>query len=48
VKEDDYIYGFTENYIKVRVPANNSYENEILPVKITKAESYNYTEGEVL
>lgn len=48
VKEDDYIYGFTENYIKVRVPANNSYENEILPVKILKAESYNYTEGEVL
>lgn len=48
VKEDDHIYGFTENYIKVRVPANNSYENEILPVRITKAESYNYTEGEVL
>ncbi len=48
VKEDDYIYGFTENYIKVRVPANNKYENEILPVIITKAESYNYAEGEVL
>jgi threonylcarbamoyladenosine tRNA methylthiotransferase MtaB len=48
VKEDDYIYGFTENYIKVRVPANNLYENEILPVKLIKAESYSYAEGEVM
>lgn len=48
VKEDDYIYGFTENYVKIRVPAKNSYENEIMPVRIVKAESYNYTEGEVI
>lgn len=47
-KEDDYIYGFTENYIKVRVPAESRLENEILPVKITKADSYNYAEGEMV
>jgi threonylcarbamoyladenosine tRNA methylthiotransferase MtaB len=48
VKEDDYIYGFTENYIKVRVPAKNSYENEILDVKIFKCDSYNYAEAKII
>lgn len=48
VKEDDFIYGFTENYIKTRVPAKNSYENEIMNVKLTTADSYNHAEGEVL
>jgi threonylcarbamoyladenosine tRNA methylthiotransferase MtaB len=48
IKEDDYIYGFTENYIKVRVPANGRYENTIQNVKINKAESYNFAEGIIL
>ena len=48
VKDDGYIYGFTENYIKVRVPANAEYENKILPVVIEKADSYNFCEAEVL
>lgn len=48
VKADDFIYGFTQNYIKVRVPANSKYENQVLPVKITGADSYNFAEGEVL
>lgn len=48
IKEDDYIYGFTDNYIKVRVPAKKEYENNILSVKIKNADSISYTEGEVL
>ncbi len=47
-KADGYLYGLTENYVKVRVPANNDFENKILSVKITEADSYNFTEGEVI
>lgn len=48
IKEDDYIYGFTDNYIKVRVPAKPEFENNILSAKIINADSFNFTEGEVL
>jgi threonylcarbamoyladenosine tRNA methylthiotransferase MtaB len=48
IKEDDYIYGFTDNYIKVRVPAKKEYENNVLSVKIKNADSISYTEGEVI
>ena len=47
IKEDDYIYGFTDNYIKVRVSAKKEYENNVLSVKIKNADSISYTEGEV-
>ncbi len=46
IKDDDHIYGFTENYIKVRVPARPELENTIVPFTITRTESYNYAEGE--
>lgn len=48
IKEDDYIYGFTDNYIKVRVTAKPEFENNILSAKIINADSFNFTEGEVL
>jgi threonylcarbamoyladenosine tRNA methylthiotransferase MtaB len=48
VKADGYIYGFTENYIKVRIPANAKYENEILPAVIIKADSYSFCEARIL
>lgn len=48
VKEDGYIYGFTENYIKTRIPANNRYENHITEATITAADSFNFTECEVI
>jgi len=48
IKEDGYIYGFTENYIKVRIPAALELENKILTTKITGASCPAYTEGEVL
>jgi threonylcarbamoyladenosine tRNA methylthiotransferase MtaB len=48
IKDDGYIYGFTENYIKIRSRANKELENKILPLKITGAEHGTYAEGEVL
>jgi threonylcarbamoyladenosine tRNA methylthiotransferase MtaB len=45
-KEDDFIYGFTENYIKVRVNSKSSLENNIVPVKLFETGSFLYTEGE--
>jgi threonylcarbamoyladenosine tRNA methylthiotransferase MtaB len=47
-KEDDYIYGFTENYIKVRINSKSSLENNIVPVKLYETGSYLYTEGELI
>jgi len=47
-KEDDFVYGFTENYIKVRVNNKSSLENNIVPVKLHETGSYLYTEGELL
>ncbi len=44
-KEDDYLYGFTENYIKVRTNSNSKLENKISEFKITGVNSYNYAEG---
>jgi threonylcarbamoyladenosine tRNA methylthiotransferase MtaB len=48
VKDDNYIYGFTENYIKVRTSAENglNLENRIVPFTITKSDSHFYAEGE--
>ena len=48
VKDDGYIYGFSKNYIKTRVPADAAYENKILSVKIIKVESCSFAEGEIL
>lgn len=45
IREDDYIYGFTENYIKVRVPAKQELENRIVPCRITETDSYSFAEG---
>lgn len=47
-KEDDYLYGFTENYIKVRVKSKSSLENIIVPVKLNQTGSHLYTEGELI
>lgn len=37
-RNDGYIYGFTENYIKVRTQASRLYENKILSLRITETE----------
>ncbi|MCC6866878.1 MAG: tRNA (N(6)-L-threonylcarbamoyladenosine(37)-C(2))-methylthiotransferase MtaB [Ignavibacteria bacterium] len=47
VKEDGYIYGFTDNYIKVRTKYKEGIENNILPFKITESENYLYAEGDI-
>ena len=46
-KEDDYIYGFTENYIKVRTRSNTMLENNITGFKITDVNTYSFAEGEL-
>ncbi len=39
VKEDGYIYGFTDNYIKVRMSGDRELENTILPVRLSRMNS---------
>lgn len=45
IKEDDYIYGFTENYIKVRTKAQTELENTVQEFKITEVNAPNFAEG---
>jgi threonylcarbamoyladenosine tRNA methylthiotransferase MtaB len=45
VKEDDHIYGFTDNYIKVRTASDIKLENSIAEFTITEVNSYNFAEG---
>ncbi len=45
IKEDDFIYGFTENYIKVRAKAKRELENTIHDFKITEVNTPNFAEG---
>ncbi|MBE2218915.1 MAG: tRNA (N(6)-L-threonylcarbamoyladenosine(37)-C(2))-methylthiotransferase MtaB [Ignavibacteria bacterium] len=47
IREDNNIYGFTENYIKVRTTANASLENNIFPFEITVADSWKFAEGRI-
>jgi threonylcarbamoyladenosine tRNA methylthiotransferase MtaB len=47
VKEDDYIYGFTDNYIKVRTASKIELENTIAAFTIEEVNSYNYAEGKI-
>jgi threonylcarbamoyladenosine tRNA methylthiotransferase MtaB len=46
-KEDDFIYGFTENYIKVRTRSSESLENNISRVEILNADSYSFSECKI-
>ncbi|MEO8513494.1 MAG: tRNA (N(6)-L-threonylcarbamoyladenosine(37)-C(2))-methylthiotransferase MtaB [Ignavibacteria bacterium] len=47
MKEDDSMYGFTENYIKVRTTANSKLENTISQFEITEVNSFNFAEGKI-
>ena len=47
-KPDEYIYGFTDNYIKVRTKHSEPLENNIKDFEITSAESFMFAEGKVL
>jgi threonylcarbamoyladenosine tRNA methylthiotransferase MtaB len=47
-KGDDYIYGFTDNYIKVRAKHSEALENTIRKFEITAADNYLYAEGNLL
>lgn len=47
IREDDFIYGFTENYVKVRTVAESQIENQIKQFEITTAENWNFGEGRI-
>lgn len=47
-KEDEHIYGFTDNYIKVRTKHLTALENRIRDFEITGSENYLYAEGKIL
>lgn len=45
---DGSIFGFTDNYIKVKVAGYKDLENQILQVKLAKPDTVNYTEADIL
>ena len=47
-KEDNSIYGFTENYIKVKIPYKEGLENKIKKIKITSITNDSEAEGIVV
>lgn len=47
IREDDFIFGFTENYVKVRTVAESQIENQIKQFEITAAENWNFGEGRI-
>lgn len=48
VKEDNYIYGFTGNYVKVRIPYKTGIENTIQEFEISSADNFMYAEGKII
>ena len=47
LKENGFISGFTDNYIKIKMKGSDEMENKILPVKILEANSANYCNAEL-
>lgn len=47
-RDGDYMYGFTENYLKVRAPYNPELTNTLVPVESLKLARDGYMEGELL
>ncbi len=45
--KDDIMYGWTDNYVRVGIPANPQYENKILPVELGARTKRDYTIGTV-
>jgi len=48
LKSDGYIFGFTDNYIKVKVRGSKEFENNIIPVKLSEPENIKYCRAEVV
>jgi threonylcarbamoyladenosine tRNA methylthiotransferase MtaB len=42
------VYGFTDNYIKVKAEANPDFENKIIKVKLNGNDSYNFCTAEII
>jgi threonylcarbamoyladenosine tRNA methylthiotransferase MtaB len=47
-KDDGSIYGFTDNYIKMKAAGGITMENKILKARISKVESFSFAEAEVI
>ena len=47
-KEDNSIYGFTENYIKVKIPGEMEFKNNIVNVKLKELNSDIEAIGEII
>ncbi len=48
LEEDGYRFGFTENYVKVRLDAKSTQANEILEVELGKAHGAEFNEANIL
>jgi threonylcarbamoyladenosine tRNA methylthiotransferase MtaB len=48
LKDDGSIFGFTDNYIKVKVWGNKEFENNIIAVKLSEPEGSKYCTAEVI
>lgn len=48
VKPDGFLYGFTENYIKIRTKGNMTFENKIVNVKIQNLNENNIAEALII
>jgi threonylcarbamoyladenosine tRNA methylthiotransferase MtaB len=48
LQKDGSTFGFTDNYIKVKVQSGKDLENQILQVKLQEPETVNYTGAELL
>ncbi len=47
-EDDGFMTGFTENYVKVKIPFNEAFINQILPVKLTEIDRDGVMKCEVL
>jgi threonylcarbamoyladenosine tRNA methylthiotransferase MtaB len=48
LQKDGSSFGFTDNYIKVKVTGSKDLENQVLQVKLHKPETVNYTKAEII
>jgi threonylcarbamoyladenosine tRNA methylthiotransferase MtaB len=48
LQKDGSTFGFTDNYIKVKVHTGKDLENQILQVKLHDLETMNYTKAEII
>lgn len=43
-----YVHGYTDNYVKVRIPWNPNYANQIVPVLLTEIDTEGYMKAKII